>query len=414
MNTNSKYTLFKLGYVFLPFLSFLLILKEYRAFWFKNALWMFIIFFGFSMSFLETIDAFAYKTMFEQFYSNYKFLDVFDTAKTGRIDFAAPLINYVLRIFTDNYHFLFGTYAVIFGFFYSRNIDFLLKQKKALYVKLSIGLIVFLSFYIGFWNINGFRFWTATHIFIFGIINYIYNEKKIKGIFFIGLSLTVHLSFVFPIIIIILIYNFIPRINKVFIIFTLLLTLYNPLSNLSLVETYLSQYAFNEQIESKIEVYTSDETVERSGKTSAKTDVFKIVSNFLMTAFILALAWILTPYFDTLKRSEIKFFKFGITLTLFSTILSFVPSLGGRFAMVGLFIILFSSITILTRYDFIRTKRKLLSRIGLLFSCLIIATNLWILFTFSFHTILGNFLTVFLDTEDVFYSVGDFLIGTFK
>ena len=133
MNSNSRYSLFKLGYLLLPFVSFVFVLREYKSSWFKNALWFFIVFFGFSMSYVDTIDAHVYRIVFEE-YARFKdfssFTDVFDSSKTGKIDFVNSLINYVLAIFTTNYHFLFGTYALIFGFFYSRNIDFVLKQIK--------------------------------------------------------------------------------------------------------------------------------------------------------------------------------------------------------------------------------------------------------------------------------------------
>src|SRR5699024_605065 len=51
---------------------------------------------------------------------------------------------------------------------------------------------------IPIWNINGFRMWTAAHIFIYGLLPYLFEDKK-KGAFIASLAILVHYSFLVPV-----------------------------------------------------------------------------------------------------------------------------------------------------------------------------------------------------------------------
>lgn len=416
-NSSQKiFSFFKVGYIISPFISFLLILKYYKSSWFKNALWLFIIFFGFSMSFLETIDAYSYKIKFERAAQVYKsldsFLDVFNPNLTGSVDFAVVLINYILTSFTSNYHVLFGLYGVVFGFFFSRNIDFILKQIKPKTTKI-MGIILFAACFIGFWNINGFRFWTATHIFTYGLINFIYLNKRKKGFTFLILPLTVHFSFIIPLLVF-LIYKYVPSHKKLYLVLTLILSLYNPLSNLSIVESYLSQYAYNEQLERKIETYTSEEVLEKSRNSSIQTNNLKIGINFYHSVLIMFLTFLIVVKEETLSYKENLFLKYGIILSLVGAFLSFIPSMQ-RFLIVGMLLMLIGVVVGLLNHSSLYFKRRnLISKLGYLATILIIPLHLWILFTFSFHTLFGNYFTVLLDDSDILYSLGNLLMNTYK
>ncbi|MCG2419777.1 EpsG family protein [Aequorivita sp. F47161] len=419
MNSSgqNRFNLFKLGYIIFPFISFLLTLKHYRSSWFKNALWLFIIFFGFSMSFIETIDAYAYKEKFVNSARVYKefnsFFDVFNPAVTGKVDFLVIFLNYILRPFTNNYHFLFGVYGVIFGYFYSRNIDFVLKQIRPNFSNKLMGIVLFTACFIGFWNINGFRFWTATHIFAYGLINFIYLNKRKKGITFLILPLAVHFSFVIPLLVF-LIYKYIPSYKKLYLILIFLLSLYNPLSNLSIVQANLLKYTFNEQLERKVEVYTSEEILEKSQESSFNTSSLKIGIIFYQRALILILTFLLIIKQNKLSKRENLFLKYGIILSLVGAIISFIPSMQ-RFLNVGMFLMLVGiSISLLNNSSLYYKSRSIISKLGYLATILIIPLYLWIIFTFSFHTLFGNYFTVLIDDSDMLYSIGNLLMKTYK
>jgi hypothetical protein len=414
---NKNFIFYKIGYVFFPFFSFLLSLMYYKSSWFKNALWLFIIYYGFSMSFVETIDAFDYKEMFEETAHDYgnliSFFNLFNPAETGSADFAVPVINYLLSLFTGNYHYLFGLYGVIFGYFYSRNIDFIISQMPRNYSSKLTGLILFATCYIGFWNINGFRFWTATHIFTYGLVNYIFLNKRAKGVFFLVFPLVVHLSFALPLVVFIL-YRFVPTFNKLFLVTIFFLSIYNPFNDLTLANQYLINLAFNEQTERKIDIYTSDKALNRTKEYSINTNFIKRGVNFYQTTLVLVIAFMVVFRQDKLSEKENLFLKFAIILSLVGVLISFVPSMG-RFVNVGLLLILMASVVALLNDSSILFRSRIfLSRLAFLATILIVAVEVWIIFTFSLHTLLGNFFTVMLDDSDILYSVGDLLSYIFK
>jgi hypothetical protein len=369
------------------------------------------------MSLIETIDAFRYKELFERATIQYKdfksFVDVFNPDLTGQVDFARPLINYFLTSFTNNYHVLFGFYGIIFGYFYSRNIDFILKQTQPTMSGGLMGIILFAACYIGFWQINGFRFWTASHIFVYGLINYIYLRKRKKGIIFLILPLTVHFSFIIPLLIFVF-SKFVPSLKKSYLLVTLVFLIYNPLSDLAIVNSYLLQYSYNEQLERKVEAYTSENAVERSQESSYKTNIFKSVINFCSNFLILLLTFLVLINEKLLTEKDNLFIKFGILLSLVGSILSFVPSMG-RFFYVGMFLILIGLIVVLLNNSSLYIKRRnAISKLGYLATIFIFLTNIWIIFTFSFHTLLGNYFTVLIDDSDILYSVGNFLQDIYR
>jgi hypothetical protein len=414
---NKKFLFYKIGYVFFPFFSFLLSLIYYKSSWFKNALWLFIIYYGFSLSFLETIDAFDYKEGFEEIVrksaNSISFFDIIDPVETGTIDFLVPSINYLLSLFTSNYHFLFGFYGFIFGYFYSRNFDFIISQIPRNYSAKVTVLILFAACYIGFWNINGFRFWVATHIFTYGLINFIFLNKRVKGLFFLVSPLIVHFSFALPLAVFIL-YRLVPTYSKLFLVFIFILSYYNPFNDLTLIKKYIDNVAFNEQAQRKIDIYTSDKVVEVMKESSINTNFISRIVNVYQTTLVLVLAFLILLRQDKLSEQANLFLKFAITLSLVGVVTSFVPSMG-RFVNVGILLILIGSIVALINdLSILSSSRLFFSRLALLATILIVASQVWIIFTFSFHTLFGNYFTVILDDSDILYSVGDLLFYIFK
>ena len=369
------------------------------------------------MSFLETIDAFDYKEGFEEIVrksaNSISFFDIIDPVETGTIDFLVPVINYLLSLFTSNYHFLFGFYGFIFGYFYSRNFDFIISQIPKNYSAKVIMLILFAACYVGFWNINGFRFWVATHIFTYGAINFIFLNKRFKGLFFLVLPLVVHLSFALPLLVFIL-YRFVPTFNKLFLITIFFLSIYNPFNDLDLIKKYMNNVAFNEQTQRKIDIYTSDKVVEVMMESSTNTNFISRGVNVYQTTLVLVIAFMILLRQDKLSEQANLFLKFAITLSLVGVLISFVPSMG-RFVNVGILLILIGSIVALINDSSILSRSRLyFSGLALLATILIVVSQFWIIFTFSFHTLLGNFFTVMLDDSDILYSVGDLLSYIFK
>jgi hypothetical protein len=187
-----------------PFLASLSAIRNYKAKWAKNMIWAFIVFFGFTFGTAKELagytDIFGYTAEITNLYK--KDLSFSEIKKMYRenkdIDILRLSIAIGVSRFTDSARILTALYGFIFGFFFSRNIWFVLDRLKGKIQPLTIILI--LSFFLidPFWYINGFRFWTATHIFLYGLLPFIFEGKK-KGIVVASLSFLVHFSFLLPI-----------------------------------------------------------------------------------------------------------------------------------------------------------------------------------------------------------------------
>jgi len=180
-----------------PILSLFLALKEYKAVWAKNILWLFVVFFAMSNAVInEAWDISRYIQQFKDFYtSNVSFSEFWEEVVTNSPDFLQPLINYLISKISASTMFILTIYGIIYGYFFSRNIFFAI-EFLGQHVGRVTGLILFaVSFIISIIDFNGFRYWTASHIFIYGLINYYLKEKKPYGLFWIILTPTMHFSF---------------------------------------------------------------------------------------------------------------------------------------------------------------------------------------------------------------------------
>lgn len=398
-------------YAINPFLALILSFRHYNRSWFKNILWLFIIFYGFSFSFIDSMDAHHYKFLFEKAerqYANFSSISqVFDPVQTGQLDFARPLINFILSRITSNYHVMFAVYGLIYGFFYSRNISFVVHYSN-LNGKNIKAWVFFAAFFVGAWQINGFRFWTATHIFLFGVIMAQVEGRKVRGLIWMFLSLAFHFSFVLPLFVFVA-HKFIPTFNKAFLILLLGLLFYNPFSYLGLVNNIIQKYAVNEVMERKVDSYTGIEVIEGSQNRESKFGLIKKVAAKVNNLIIILLAWRVSTIINLPKLARFRnMFRFGLILALIGSLLSFIPSVG-RFNVVGMLILLFVGV-IVHSYNINKDVNRLGYRVyGIIGVLNVFLSGNWILFTFSIHFFLGNFFSVLLDSAEILYSLGDLI-----
>lgn len=235
-----------------PFATLFLNITNVRASYFKNLVWMFTVFYGYTFILnSEERDADRYKNKLIEFYEleNLGIGSVFDEVYTENYaDVLQPTITYVISRFTNNSNILFAVFAFVFGFFYSRNIALILELFDAKLNKYGVLFLVLFVFLIPIWQINGFRMWTAAHMFLFFFLKFLkYNNKK----YLLGTFLTffVHFSFVFPIIIILIYMLFGNRTGLYFIFFILTFFILEVSINFSQIVPELP-LVFQERIES--------------------------------------------------------------------------------------------------------------------------------------------------------------------
>lgn len=194
-----------------PFVGLIYSAFNWRKPLLKNVIWIFSVYFGLVfIYFIEGVDAVGYAKELGDA-ASLNFTEAFQNyfQKGGNIDIYTTTITIILSRLTTNTHILFAVYAAIFGFFYSRNIDFVIKylnKNNALYVSLFFLLYILIN---PIWNINIVRFFTAAQVFVYGAMPSVFGNHKRK-LHWVLISLLIHWSFIF-VVIAFIIWNFTPK-----------------------------------------------------------------------------------------------------------------------------------------------------------------------------------------------------------
>jgi len=156
---------------------------NYRSSFAKNIVWLFVAFYGFTMVISdEGMDANRYRddflTLTKTEITAKSFVGMLYQEDSQYVDVAQPLISLLVSRLTNDPRILFAVFGLIFGYFYSRNIWFLLDRSGKGVKGSSLIYLLTFAIVIGFWSISGFRMWTAAHIFFFGSAKYFFENKK--------------------------------------------------------------------------------------------------------------------------------------------------------------------------------------------------------------------------------------------
>lgn len=396
MNIDKTTTLYAWIYFFiLPVLGVYVSVKNFRQIQNPNILWAFVVFFGFTFAIgteNQNSDIVRYamnlKTLYHQSFSFEEAIAYF--VKSGEADVVRILIALVLSRFTDSTIALTTVYALIFGYFFSRNMFYLLNQFEGKIQSWTWVLFIAFFLIVPYWNINGFRFWTATHIFIFGLLPYIYERKK-KFLWFCFVPLLFHFSFVTPLLII-LVYRIFPKNLTLLFVFFVLTSFINQLE-IGFIKNTIASIAPSIYVE-QTDAYLVEGKVEslRSGTMYAHKNWYSVwyikalaISIFISFSFI---------YFQHKKKeilSSSQFTLFGFALFFYAcaNLLSSFPS-GGRFVMVGSLICYFL-IVVVYQNVFTQFQRQTMYYVNFPFIVLFIIVCIRKGFYFnSLTTVFGN------------------------
>lgn len=321
-----------------PFLGFIQAFKHYKEDWAKNSVWLFVIFYGFTMFRPEIMDSSRYVAKLKELYNSPLNWDIFVanfySEESSSVDIYQPLVTYILALFTDNGNILFAVFGILFGYFYSRNIWLLLDFSKNQRINRNmIAIIAAFSCVIGFWTLNGVRMWTAAHMFFYGaFLLLVYGNRK--GIVIAALSILVHFSFVMPFAVLLFFYFVkIPwRILYFFFIASFSISTLNVDSIRSRLESVAPDFLLP-----RVKSYTSEEYIEVISDLNAS-------GNWYITYYTTFLNWYLVIlfsfiYFSTAKskthnKSFSNLFGFSLLLMSIGNITSLLPS-GGRYLLLA-------------------------------------------------------------------------------
>ncbi len=263
------------------------------------------------------------------------FSDLF--VEDGNVDVYQLLVTYIVSIFTSNAHYLFLTMAIIFGFFYSRNVWRILDIIKLSANQTYIWIFIAMLFLVNpIWNINGGRMWVALHVFIYGIFGYFF-EKKPLYLIWSFVSIFIHFSLIFPLSLFIIL-QFLPKKNIYTYFFIYLISLFVNDIDMESLKTMIIDYLPKFLIY-KADAYLNEELAITISEGVKDWSTYLFVSKYMSMGFkyiVLYVFWknIKNIEVNTILRNLMISFLF---LGFFINILSLIPSMG-RFMVLTDFI----------------------------------------------------------------------------
>lgn len=407
MRTLGSYKVYSIIiFIIWPFAALLSVFRNYKSSSAKNIVWLFTIYFGLTFVIADAgFDSSSYREKFEKMAIQYdlgfnEFIGLLYNENTKYVDVIQPLLSFLVSRVTDNYHVLFAVFGLIFGFFYSRNIWYLFDHSKS---RVNLGgwlLIIVFSLIVGIWQINGFRFWTATHIFFYGAFGIIYESRR-KMIGYCILAIFVHFAFMVPLVVLLVYLVLGNRLTLYFYFFVATLFVTNIGLNLKQTINYGLPAVFQNRVDS----YSNEQYIDKlkEKRETKPPNWYKRYYQVGLRWFLISMAVIAFRYRKSYLRNNlplISLFSFALLFFGFANFIAQFPS-GGRFTSIAfLFMMAFIYLLLDARPQFKAgiTIRNLAIPILLFF---IVVSLRFAFDALGVNTILGNAVTVLFVEEDV-------------
>lgn len=350
-------------YLIWPVGALFISLQNYKQNWSRDILWLFCIFFGFT--FIIAGEGGSDSARYAERFIMYAHSDLsleelwrsFYSEGSKYVDIASPLVTYSVSRITDDPSMLFTVFGVIFGYFFSRNLWYVLDRINGKITGVILLYVLTFAFFNPIWNINGFRMWTAAQIFLFGTMPFLI-EGKSKKLIWSAISVLFHFSFLFPLGIVLLFIIVKNRLNIYlgFFIITSFIKEIDLLGIQSVLTSFLPSF-----LHERVETYVRPEYAESISETRQSISWFLPLceSGIKWTIYILVL------YISFFGRKMLKerqdlttLLCFSLLFYGFSNIFSLIPS-GGRFLVVANTLMFAFFIIFLTAFPKIRTMQLL-------------------------------------------------------
>lgn len=393
-----------IGFLIWPFGIAMEAFRQWRRPWSKNIFWLFCVFFGFTFIIDEEggSDSDRYAQEFVAVaHSDVSFSELLNTfydSDSDNIDIVSPLITYLVSRISDNPSVLFSVFGLLFGFFYSRNVWYVLERIDG---KLTGNVILFILTFVllnPIWYINSFRFYFAAQILLFGALPYLLEGRK-RSLIWCGFTILVHFSFLFPTAILGVFLITKNRLN-IYLVFFIITSFINEI-NLEWVQSTLS--FLPDLFFAKVLTYADPDYAESRGRIVEELPWFITYSRIGLKwiNYVIVLSVFLIGKKMLLERKDLTtLLCFSLLLFGFANIFSLIPS-GSRFITVANTFMFPFFIMFFTAFP----------KIGNLFFIKVFSTPLLILFCllairigmdhFSAMTILGNPISVALYSDPI-------------
>jgi hypothetical protein len=309
--------------------------RNYRSKIFLNLIWAFVAFHGFTLVITdEGMDSARYAEKLKLINSLNPSWDNFVATllTSDNVDIIEPVLTYTIGLFTANERILFLCFGLVFGFFYSRNIGYLIKNSTI--KKTNYFLIAIFALTIPFWEINGFRMWTAAHIFFFASVRIIDDKISIKNLALLALVPAMHFSFVLPIAFLIA-FKFLGNRPVVYYVSFLLTFLISEI-DLAVVREIVIAYT-PDFLDKRVKGYTLEGQMETLEEKKQNVAFYIKYQGLVFKAGLFLLLTYLVILNKKLKRISPKaynYLSFSLFFLSIANLLSLIPS-GGRFLSIA-------------------------------------------------------------------------------
>lgn len=415
-NTNEQ-TAIILTFLF-PFAGLVYSLANWRQSWAKNAFWLACVYLGAVLIYwpegtilgsgsdggryvLRLMDMYGSNESIKAIFGRYLLDD-------NTLDLYFPIVGYLVSRFTDNGHVLFAVFAFVFGFFYSRNIWYILDKLPEKKLG-SLVILVILFFLINpITHINGVRYNTAIHIYVYAMLPYLLDNDKSK-LWWLVVAPLVHFSFLYVSVMaaayVLLISNRAKTQGQLFLTISLIVfivSLFINSLNLSSVNEVLAEYS-PESYEERIDSYVNQDIADRRSEAMAATNWYVGASGIIKNWSYSLLLVFLLPCIRRNYRSGSSIYNmyaFTLLFGAFANVMALIPS-GGRFQLVAqmfsVALILLVSMSIPKKDNFLKYMN-----IALVFLIIPMVVDIRRPFDdFGITAIIGNFITVFFWENNV-------------
>lgn len=345
MNSNNKITLAFLW----PFAGLVSALRNWRQPWAMNVFWVVCAYLGAIQIYHpkgtilgEGSDAGRYVLELQEMHRSVNSFEevsrYFYDGDTN--DVFCSTLQYVVSRFTENGHVFFFVLAIIYGFFYSRNIWYILNRISDQRIRWLWVMVAAFFLICPIWNINGVRMWTALHVFVYGSMPYLLEDKK-KQLVWSAASILIHHSFIFPIALLTLFYVLGRRISLnnrlttmffAFYIATLTIKSLDLGALNAVLQAYLPDFYSD-----RIDGYVNEDALARNLESAAQNSWHVAFFNNLhywINQILVVFTYIIFKRNRKILSWLLPLFSFSLLIYAFSNILACVPS-GARYITIS-------------------------------------------------------------------------------
>lgn len=335
LNDKSGYYAVLLFFIW-PILAVASAFRNYRSNWGKNILWAFTAFYGFAFAIgVENSGSDINRYVAELAYLNTVEMTMADAIQyfkeSGEVDILRTFIAVTLSRVTGSQSILTLVYGIIYGFFFSRNIWYVLERLQGRIKPITILLLICFFLVLPVWKINGFRMWTGAQIFIYGLLPFLFEGKKTRLLISVS-SVLVHFSFIIPMGILMVYLVLGNRLLPYFIFF--LMTFFISEIDLNAFNKLVDSYA-PEILQERTSSYRAETKVEehREGVDKENMVWYAVwhgrALSYSIMGFLIILFFKGRTFFAKHKR-WLSLFSFILLFSGIVNLLSSLPS-GGRF-----------------------------------------------------------------------------------